>query len=115
MHRDRRNLTAGVGDSIAVDAPELEFARFMALRGYVAALVELPDGLDIRCSGTNRSLLARGELQYTWHGPGDNTSVGPIATLCRREGVDCAAGIAMHGLSLGAMLASGTPCCAPSP
>lgn len=108
--------TGGVGDTIAINAPELEFARAMARRGYVAALVELPDRLQLRCTGdglVNSSLHDRARLTYTWNGPGDTTSIGPIATLCRRENADCTAGIALHGLSLGSMLASVAPLYAP--
>jgi hypothetical protein len=40
---------------------------------------------------------------FSYSGPGD-TSDSAVATLCRRSTVDCEAGIAIHGISLGGLL-----------
>ena len=89
--------------------PELEFARQMALRGFVSVMIEIPYLRRIECYGNKESLknVTRGIFAY--HGPSDTTSRGALATLCRRKSADCTAGIALHGHSLGGMLTNLAP------
>jgi len=88
--------------------PEDRFGREMAGRGFVAAMVEVPDRVGMACSGTNLSLVELASAMFTYRGPGDNHT-GALAAMCRRELADCSQGIAMHGLSVSGMLVRMVP------
>jgi len=104
----------GAGDKLEnpdqpYSAPELRFTREMALRGYVAAISELPERFEMQCD----SLLTNSRDIFGYNGADDSNSTSAIATLCGREGADCANGIALHGLSVAGMLAGVAPRFAP--
>ena len=96
-----------------VDSIAHVFTREMARRGYVAAVAELPGTVPVQsnplitqatantlyalsCTGSDVALDAL--VERVW----SETSTGPLSTVCRREAADCSAGVALHGVSLGA-------------
>ena len=97
--------------------PEMVMLDAMARRGYVAAVAEFPDihGSDLRCEsqGPGMSLTEHSRAVFSWRGPGDNSSAGPLSVLCRRRGSDCSLGIALHGHSVGGLIANLAPRVAP--
>ena len=70
--------------------------------------------LTLTCSGKNNSLITVAREIFSYAGPGDTTSTSAVATLCRRNGVDCSAGVAIHGMSLGGLLSHYAPQFAPA-
>ena len=111
----------GVTDLVTENYATLEFARQMASRGFLAANIETPGMITLihtirsaaeagrevalSCSGGNTSLEANARALFSYGGAGDDSSPGALATLCRLPNADCAAGIALHGMSLGGLLA----------
>ena len=126
--QDRVQEAAGTGAT---------FAREMARRGYVAAQMEMaglafienePNGsasttelirmhggdVQMRCGdASNTSITSIGRALFSYSGP-DDTRSNPMVVLCGRARVDCAAGVAIHGLSLGGLLARTAPTFAPT-
>ena len=100
----------GGGDKLDPDIPELEMARYMAERGYVAAIIEMPTHFSVTCeSGEGYfSLPQIAEFVFGYHGPDDTRSTA-LNTVCQREAADCSAGIGLHGLSVGGMLTALAP------
>ena len=97
---------------IEADMPEMAMLREAASRGFLAAVVETPQvpAQGMSCDfGSNEALPAFAEKVYRWRGVGDTTSTSPLAVLCRLPGADCDQGIAIHGHSLGGLVASLAP------
>jgi hypothetical protein len=119
-------FVGGAGEHTEEDAAELNFAREMASRGFVSALVEYPgqplheepEGYDentmveLRCEGSNHSLRHYSERIFAYSGSADTqptsgqSNVSALATLCARPEVDCGAGISIHCASLGCLIAN---------
>lgn len=113
-------FAGGYGDGAGTAGdPTYRFVREMAARGFAAAIVEIPgagylhnypnrsdldarEEVPCRCNG-DRGIIAASEITFTYRGPKD-TSGSALATLCDRARVNCDAGIALHGSSLGALL-----------
>jgi len=120
-----------IGGSLSptrIDVPEMRFQREMASRGFVSAMIEIPgqdledppDGYEaseavmMRCGGAATSLLNVSRAIFAY-GSSDSRSSGTSAltVLCGRPRADCAAGIALHGISLGGLLSTVAPTFAP--
>ena len=117
-------LLPGNGEFLDASSGTLRFAREMAMRGFVAAIAEMPAlwGLQhvhrdrdsarqesnrhftMQCTNSSVSIEAVANRTLAYGGPGDTTSQSALATLCRRAGADCSLGIALHGHSLGALI-----------
>lgn len=132
-------LYAG-GDQHKVHASVAEsfFARVMARRGFIAALIEFPGmrypqnrtgdappangdapgralrELTVACGEANNSIETVARAVYSYGGTDSGAGGGALATLCRRSRADCSSGVAVHGLSLGGLLAHAAPKYAPA-
>jgi len=112
-------FAGGFGAAVTENHQNMRFAREMAMRGFIAAVIEIPGALLLqrypdrddrdareevpsRCEGDRGSLVAS-KITFSYSGVGDNSG-SALATLCRRGRADCAAGIALHGVSLGGLL-----------
>ena len=105
--RCRIPLAALAGDIFDFEIPEISLAQEMAARGFVAAIIELPQDLYMGCMGEN-SVFDFARRIYGYDGEGDESSTA-LAVLCRREAADCTSGIALHGLSASGMLIGMAP------
>ena len=99
--------SGGMGDKFDNDTPEMRMAQEMAERGFVAAIIENPsrEFAGFACADEEDSLVNISRRIYGYTGPGDTQSTA-LATMCAREKADCSAGIAIHGLSYGGLLAA---------
>jgi len=99
--------SGGLSDKFDCETPEIMFAQMMAERGYVGAVMEMPDGhfSQFVCDGHEDSLMNLSRRIFGYSGEGDTSSTA-LATLCRRKSADCGAGIAVHGLSISGIIGS---------
>jgi len=98
--------------------PEMTMVAAMARRGFASAVSEFPlvNGPHMRCNALSAGtpcLMEKAREVFGWSGPNDKISAGPLAVLCRLEGSDCSRGIALHGHSVGGLLANLAPHFAP--
>ena len=70
---------------------EFAYTREMAARGYVAAMIT-PVYSGLSCGSLSTA------AQLVFDGPSS-----ALAVLCARAAADCAAGVAVHGFSLGGL------------
>lgn len=85
------------GTGMNIREPELMLLREMAARGFVGGFVAYPE--NTRYPQDDRQWDEK--AQAVWQG-----GSGALAVLCARAAVDCDLGIAVHGFSQGAGLAS---------
>ena len=93
----------GGGMFLSDNSYQLDFGRRMAQQGFVAAMVEGNFGCATVCGAASNSLESCAQRIFSYTGAGDTTH-GLVATMCRRSGVDCTLGVAVHGFSLGGLL-----------
>jgi hypothetical protein len=98
--------------------PEMTMVAAMARRGFASAISEFPMvmGPHLRCHALSTGtpcLMDHARQVFSWTGPNDRSSIGPLATLCRLGISDCSRGIALHGHSVGGLLANLAPRFAP--
>lgn len=94
--------------------PEMQIAAQMARLGYISAISEFPmvHSYSMQCEHTDNetfALLDHARLVFGWTGAGDTSSIGPLSVLCRQPNADCSRGIALHGHSVGGLLANLAP------
>lgn len=104
----------GGGVELTPQSGTLEYARTMAREyGFVAVNVESDFRVTSWCSGAPATLEPVAQAVFGYKGAGDTMSMGLLATLCRRSNVDCSRGVAVHGFSMGGLLAALAPRYAP--
>lgn len=81
-------------------APEFKSVQDMAARGFVSASIEMPTAL-LTCP----SLEAASQQMFSYAGAADTAATSALAKICGRIGVNCDGGVAVHGFSMGGLLA----------
>ena len=90
--------------------PDLILCEEMAWRGFMAVMIQIPRLPLLGCDSLdNNSMPSYAERVFSYHGHHDTSSVGALATACRRSTVNCNTGIALHGHSVGGQLSNLAP------
>ena len=91
-------FNTGGGMGIGPSVPEYDIIREAAARGFVAAMITPPNPA-MECS----QLEAAASATY---GSASNSA---LSVLCARASADCSRGVAVHGFSMGGLIAALAP------